>query len=50
MQEKSFRTMKKVGGFSIAIGVITLVTGIVCGILTIVNGAKLLKNKSDMLF
>ena len=50
MQEKSYKTMKKVGGYSIAIGVITVIAGIVCGILTIVNGAKLLKNKSEMLF
>lgn len=50
MQEKSFKTMKKVGGFNIAIGVITLIAGVVCGVLTIVNGARLLKNKSDMLF
>ena len=50
MQEKSYKTMKKVGGYNIAIGIITLITGIVCGILMIVNGGKLLKNKSDMLF
>ncbi len=50
MQEKSYKTVKKVGGCSIAIGIITLIAGVVCGILTIVNGAKLLKSKSDMLF
>jgi len=50
MQEKSYKTMKKVGGYNIAIGIIIMVAGIVCGILTIVNGGKLLKHKSDMLF
>ncbi len=50
MQEKSYKTMKKVGGCNIAIGVISIISGVVCGILMIVNGAKLLKNKSDMLF
>lgn len=50
MQEKSYKTMKRVGGYNIALGVIAIISGIVCGILMIVNGAKLLKNKTDMLF
>ena len=50
MQEKCYKTMKVVGGGNIALGIITLVTGIVCGILMIIGGAKLLKSKSDMIF
>lgn len=50
MQEKFFRTIKSVGGGNIAIGVIMIVTGLVCGILAIVNGGRLLKEKSDRLF
>lgn len=50
MQEKSYRTMKVVGGGNIALGVITIVAGVVCGVLMIINGAKLLKSKSEMLF
>lgn len=50
MQEKNFRTMRRVGGYNIVIGIIAIISGIVCGILTIINGAKLLKSKSDMLF
>ena len=50
MEEKSFRMMKSVGGGNIALGVIMIVTGLVCGILTIVNGGRLLKGKADRLF
>lgn len=50
MQEKLFRTTKSVGGGNIAIGVIMIVTGLVCGILAIVNGGRLLKEKPDRLF
>lgn len=48
--EKNYKIMSQVGGGSIAIGVIILVSGIVCGVLSIVNGARLLKNKSDLMF
>lgn len=50
MNEKTYKTMKSVGGGSIAIGIILLVTGLVTGILTIVNGARLLKRKSELMF
>ena len=50
MDEKSYRTMKSVGGGNIALGVIVMLTGLVCGILTIVNGGRLLKGKTDRLF
>lgn len=50
MQEKSYKTMKRVGGYNIAVGVIAIASGVICGILMIINGARLLKNKSDMLF
>lgn len=48
--EKTYRTMKTVGGGSIALGVIVAVTGIVSGILMIVNGARLLKAKKEITF
>lgn len=50
MQEKTFKTIKTVGGGSIALGIVVVVTGLVCGILMIVNGARLLREKSDRLF
>lgn len=48
--EKVYKTMKNIGGANIAIGVVILVFGIVLGILNIVCGAKLLKNKADITF
>lgn len=50
MQEKCYKTMKSVGGGNVALGVIMILAGLVCGILTIVNGARLLHEKSDRLF
>ena len=49
MSEKLYKTVSGVGAGSIALGVIALVTGITTGILMIVNGARLLKSKSDMM-
>lgn len=48
--EKVYRTMRNTGAGSIAIGIIILVTGISVGILSIVNGALLLKRRSDLEF
>ena len=42
--------MGRVGGGTLALGIIVLVTGVVTGILMIVNGARLLKGKSDLMF
>lgn len=50
MNEKIYKTMKSVGGGNIALGIIILVTGIASGILMIVNGALLLKKKSEITF
>lgn len=50
MREKSYKIMKSVGGGNIALGIIVLVTGIVTGVMIIVNGGRLLKEKSDILF
>lgn len=50
MGERAYKTMKKVGAGSIALGIFTLVFGIACGVLMVINGAKLLRRKSDILF
>ena len=50
MNEKTYRTMARIGGGSNALGVIVLVTGIATGILMIVNGARLLRHKSELTF
>lgn len=48
--EKMYKTMTVAGAGNIAIGVVVLVCGVVCGVLTIINGAKMLKRKSDIIF
>ena len=48
MSEKAYKTMKSTGAGTLTSGICILVTGIVSGILLIVNGARLLKNKESM--
>ena len=48
--EKVYKTMRNTGTGSIALGVIILVSGLIIGILSIVNGALLLKRKNDITF
>ena len=48
--EKVYKTMRNTGAGSIALGVIILVYGLIIGILSIVNGALLLKRKNDITF
>ena len=48
--EKAYRTMKNSGAGSIVIGIIILVTGVAAGVISIVNGASLLKNKNEITF
>ena len=50
MNEKTYKTMANVGAGDLALGIVILVTGIVSGILMIINGARLLKGKSDLMF
>lgn len=47
--EKIYKTMGRAGASSIVLGIILLVTGISVGVLTIVNGARLLKRKSSVM-
>lgn len=50
MDEKIFKTMGTTGAANLAIGICVLVGGIAAGVLLIVHGARLLKNKSKILF
>ena len=43
MNEKIYKTMSSTGACSLTVGIIVLATGIVTGIMMIVNGARLLK-------
>ena len=47
MNEKIYKTMSSTGACSLTVGIIVLATGIVTGM--IVNGARLLKKKSEIL-
>ena len=49
MNEKIYKTMARSGAGSLALGIVVLVTGLVTGILMIVNGARLLRRKSEIL-
>ena len=48
--ERVYKTMRKTGAGCIAIGVIIAVTGLTVGIISIINGALLLKRKSEIEF
>ena len=50
MNEKTYKAMSTTGAGSIAVGIVVLVCGVVCGVLSIINGARLLKNKSEIIF
>lgn len=50
MSEKAYKTMKSTGSAGIALGILMVAAGITFGVLTIINGARLLRNKSDLMF
>ena len=49
MNEKIYTTLSRTGACSVAVGIVTLVTGIAAGVMMIISGARLLKRKSDIL-
>ncbi len=48
-QEKIYKTMKSSGGIGLALGIITVVTGLTTGIIMIVNSARLLAEKKNVI-
>lgn len=50
MEEKVYKIMNGAGTVSITVGIVTLATGVACGIMLIIAGAKLLAGKSKVLF
>ena len=50
MNEKIFKIMNTAGSSNVVIGVILIVVGVAAGVLSIVTGAKLLKEKQNILF
>ena len=50
MEEKIYKTVNSTGKLSIIFGILTIVLAIGVGVVSIVNGARLLARKSDILF
>jgi hypothetical protein len=50
MVEKAYKSMNRIGALNISVGIVVLVIGIVSGILLIVGGGNLHKNKSEIMF
>ena len=48
--EKAYKTMRSAGAGSIVLGIIMIVTGVAAGIISVINGARLLKNKNGITF
>lgn len=49
-RERAYKVMSSSGAISLAVGILTITVGVVCGVLSIVTGARLLKRKSDIIF
>ncbi len=50
MDEKLYKTVTQTGAGSLSIGIVVLVTGMAVGILSIVNGARLLASRKNITF
>ncbi|MCF0132517.1 MAG: hypothetical protein HUJ72_01480 [Blautia sp.] len=50
MNEKLYKTLANTGAGSLAMGIVVLVTGMVVGVLMIINGVTLLVRKKDIMF
>ncbi len=50
MSERIYKTMKRTGGFSIALGIVAVAAGLTIGIGSILSGAALLRRKSEITF
>jgi hypothetical protein len=49
MKSRVYKTMKTTGAGSIVIGVVMILAGVVGGVISIVNGGRLLSAKDDLL-
>lgn len=48
--EKAYKTMAGAGAGNIVLGIVMIVAGLAAGIITLINGARLLKNKNGITF
>ena len=49
MNEKVFKSVTGASVMDLVLGIVILVTGITSGVLLLINGAKLLKSKNDLM-
>ena len=49
MNEKIYKTMSGTGVSNLIVGIVVLVTGVTAGVMMIINGARLLRRKSEIL-
>lgn len=50
MNEKAYKAMSLAGAANIAVGIVILVVGIAAGVIAIVKGARLQKEKKGLTF
>lgn len=50
MEEKTYHTMRHTGAMNIVLGIISIAAGVTAGVLLIIGGARLLAEKSKILF
>ena len=50
MNEKPYKTMGITGAASIAVGIVALVIGITLGVISVISGAQLLKDRKGLTF
>lgn len=48
--EKAYKTMTSSGIANLVVGIIMAVAGVAAGVLTIINGARLLKNRREIIY
>ena len=50
MDEHVYKVMRGAGGWNIGLGIVAIVLGVAGGVLMIISGAKLLGEKSKLMF
>ena len=50
MNEKAFKTMGVAGAANIVIGIVMIIAGITTGIIVVVSGARLMKDRKGLTF
>lgn len=48
--EKAYKTMTFSGAANLAVGIVLVVAGTAAGVLTIISGARLLKNRREIIY